>query len=54
MLLQNQKKKKKKNSQQVSEQKVIERYQNFISEMNDKGYEVNISEDRFIELSKNP
>jgi len=46
--------KKKKNSQQVSKQKVIEAYQNFISEMNDKGYEVNIDEDRFIELSKNP
>jgi len=48
------KKKKKKNSQQVSEERLIEAYQNFISEMNDKGYEVNISEDRFLELSRNP
>jgi hypothetical protein len=48
------KKKKKKNSQQVSEKRVIEAYQNFISQMSDKGYEVNISEDRFLELSRNP
>jgi len=47
-------KKKKKNSQQVSEKTVIEAYQNFISQMSDKGYEVNISEDRFLELSRNP
>ena len=52
---QNQKKnKKKKISQQVSKQKVIEAYQNFISEINYRGYEVNICEDRFIGLSKNP
>ena len=47
-------KKKKKNSTQVSEERVIEAYQNFISEMNDKGYQANISEDRFLELSTNP
>lgn len=47
-------KKKKKNSTQVSEERVIETYQNFISEMNDKGYQGNISEDRFLELSTNP
>ena len=47
-------KKKKKNSTQVSEERVIETYQNFISEMNDKGYQANISEDRFLELSTNP
>jgi hypothetical protein len=51
---QNNKKKKKKNSTQVSEERVIEAYQNFISEMNDKGYQGNISEDRFLELSTNP
>ena len=50
----NKKKKKKKNSTQVSKKIVIEAYQNFISEMNDKGYQANISEDRFLELSKNP
>nr|QUS63749.1 hypothetical protein [Haslea silbo] len=51
---QNNKKKKKKNSTQVSEERVIEAYQNFISEINDKGYQGNISEDRFLELSTNP
>ena len=49
----NKNKKKKKNSTQVSEKRVIEAYQNFISEMNDKGYQANISEDRFLELSTN-
>jgi hypothetical protein len=44
---QSNKEKKKKNSQQVSEKRVIERYQNFISQMSD-----NISEDRFLELSR--
>jgi hypothetical protein len=48
------KRKKKKSSQEVSEQKVIEAYQNFISEMKNKGYDINISEDKFIELCKNP
>ena len=47
------KKKKNNNSQQVSKKRVIEAYQNFISQMSDKGYEVNISEDRFLELSRN-
>ena len=47
-------KKKKKNSTQVSEERVIEAYQNFILEMNDKGYQANISEDRFLKLSTNP
>jgi hypothetical protein len=51
---QNNKKKKKKNSTQVSEERVIKAYQNFISEMNDKGYQVNISKERFLELSTNP
>lgn len=50
----NKKKKKKKNSTQVSKERVIEAYQNFISEMNDKDYQGNISEDRFLELSTNP
>lgn len=47
-------KKKKKNSTQVSEERVIEAYQNFISEMKDKGYQGDISENRFLELSTNP
>ena len=51
---QNQNNKKKKNSTQVSEERVIEAYQNFILEMNDKGYQANISEDRFLKLSTNP
>ena len=49
-----QKKKKKKNSRQVSKKRVIEAYQDFMSKMKKKGYEVNISEDRFLELSTNP
>ena len=49
-----QKKKKKKNSRQVSKKRVIEVYQDFMSKMKKKGYEVNISEDRFLELSTNP
>ena len=49
---QNNKKKKKKKYTQVSEERVIEAYQNFISE--NKGYQGNISEDRFLELSTNP
>lgn len=49
---QDNKKKKKKNSTQVSEERVIEAYQNFISEIT--GYQGNISEDRFLELSTNP
>ena len=53
-LNQKQKKKKKKNSRQVSKKRVIQAYQDFISKMNKKGYEVNISEDRFLELSTNP
>ena len=47
-------KKKKKNSTQVTKERVIEAYQNFISKINDKAYQANISEDRFIELSTNP
>jgi hypothetical protein len=47
-------KKKKKNSRQVSKKRVIEVYQDFMSKMKKKGYEVNISEDRFLELSTNP
>ena len=47
-------KKKKKNPTQVSEERVIEAYQDFMSKMKKKGYEVNISEDRFLELSTNP
>ena len=49
-----QKKKKKKNSRQVSKKRVIEAYQDFMSKMKKKGYEVNVSEDRFLELSTNP
>ena len=49
----NNKKKKKKNSQQVSKERVLEAYENFISEMKNKGYEGNIPEERFIELSTN-
>lgn len=48
------KKKKKKNSRHVSKEQVIQRYQDFMSKMKKKGYEVNISEDRFIQLSTNP
>lgn len=48
------KKKKKKNSHQVSKKRVIEAHQDFMSKMNKKGYEVNIPEDRFLELSTNP
>ena len=51
---QGQKKKNKKNSRQVSKKKVIEAYQDFMSKMKKKGYEVNISEDRFLKLSTNP
>lgn len=51
---QTQKKKKKKNYRHVSKEQVIQTYQDFISKMKKKGYEVNISEDRFIELSTNP
>jgi hypothetical protein len=51
---QGQKKKNKKNSRQVSKKRVIEAYQDFMSKMKKKkGYEVNISEDRFLELSTN-
>jgi hypothetical protein len=50
----NQKQKKKKNSQRLSKKKVIQAYQDFISKMNKKGSEVNISKDRFLELSTNP
>jgi len=49
-----QKNKKKKNSRQVNKKRVIEAYQDFMSKMKKKGYEVNISEDRFLELSTNP
>ena len=47
------KKKKKKNFREVSKERVIEAYQNFMSKMKEKGYEVDISEDRFVELSTN-
>ena len=47
-------KKRKKNSRQVNKKRVIEAYQDFMSKMKKKGYEVNISEDRFLELSTNP
>nr|WPV76403.1 hypothetical protein [Naviculales sp.] len=50
----NQAQKKKKNSRQVSKKRVIKAYQDFMSKMKKKGYEVNISEDRFLELSTNP
>lgn len=33
---------------------MIEAYQTFISEMNDRTCQINISEDRFVKLSKNP
>ena len=46
--------KKKKNSRQVSKKRVIQAYQDFMSKMKKKGYEVNIFEDRFLELSTNP
>lgn len=48
-----QKKKKKKNPLQVSKKRVIEAYQNFMSKMKDKGYNINIAEERFLELSTN-
>jgi hypothetical protein len=51
---QGQKKKNKNNSHQVSKKRVTETYQDFMSKMNKKGYEVDISEDRFLELSTNP
>ena len=51
---QEKKKKKKKNSQQVSRKRVIKAYQDFISEMEKKGYKTNISQDRFLKLSINP
>ena len=44
----------KKDSAQVNKKRVIEAYQNFISEINDRTCQVNISEDRFVQLSKNP
>jgi len=47
------KKKKKKNSRQVSQKRVIKAYQDFLLKMNKKGYEVNIFEDIFLELSTN-
>lgn len=47
-------KKKKNNSQHVNEHKVVEAYQNFIKEMNEKGYDIDISEERFLELCRNP
>ena len=49
-----QKKKKKKNSRQVNKKIVIEAYQDFMSKMKKKGYEINIPEERFLELSTNP
>jgi len=49
-----QKKKKKKNYRHVSRERVIQAYQDFMSRINKKGYKVYISEDRFIELSRNP
>jgi hypothetical protein len=51
---QKKKKKDKKNSRQVSRKRVIEAYQNFMSKMKKKGYEINISEHRFLELCTNP
>lgn len=48
------KKKKKKNSRHVSKERVIQAYQDFMSKMKKKSCEVNISEDRFIQLSTNP
>ena len=50
----NQAQKKKKNSHQISKKRVVEAYQYFMSKMKKKGYEVNIPEDRFLELSTNP
>ena len=50
---QKKKKKKRKNSGEVSKERVLEAYQNFMSQMREKGYEVNVSEDRFLELSTN-
>lgn len=49
-----QKRRKKNFFRQVSKEKVIKAYQNFISKMKEKGYDVNIFEDRFLELSINP
>lgn len=50
---QKKKRKKKEYSHYVSKETVIQAYQAFMLKMKKKGYEVNISEDRFIELSKN-
>ena len=48
------KKKKKKNSSAIKREKVIEAYNNFLSKMERKGYKLNVSENRFLELSINP
>ena len=45
---------RKKKSRQVNKNRVIKAYQDFMSKMKKKGYETNISEDRFLELSTNP
>ena len=50
----NSSKKKKKKSRQVTEKRLIQAYQDFVSNMKKKGYEIHFSEDRFRELSTNP
>ena len=48
-------KKKKKNPRAVPRERAVQAYQEFLSEMKEKGYDkVDISEDRFLELAINP
>ena len=51
---QTQKKKKKKSSSEVSKERAIEAYNEFLSKMKKKGYEINVSVARFLELCTNP
>ena len=48
------KKKKKKRSDEISKERVLEIYEDFLSRMGDKGYKINVSEDRFLELARDP
>ena len=47
------KQKKKKNHHEVSKERTIVAHQHFMSKMKKKGYEFNISEERFLELAIN-
>lgn len=48
------KKKKNRNYATVSQETVLAAYQNFMSNMRNKGYEINIYEARFLALATNP